>query len=226
MAREKAAAGHGRWVLAAAILGSSMAFIDATVVNVALPALQRGLQTSSSGIQWVVEAYNLFLGALLLLGGSLGDLYGRRKVFGAGIALFAVSSAACGAATSLGPLIAARALQGVGGALLVPGSLALVSAAFETRERGRAIGTWSAFTSITTAFGPPLGGWLVEHASWRWIFLLNVPIAAAVLAILAWRVPETRPESGSRGIDWPAAALATLGLGSVVTALIAGATSR
>jgi EmrB/QacA subfamily drug resistance transporter len=200
-----------------------MVFIDGTVVNVALPALQSALHTTSSGIQWVVEAYTLFLAALLLLGGSLGDLYGRRKIFGAGIALFAAASVWCGAAPNLTHLIIARSLQGVGGALLVPGSLALVSAGFPPQERGRAIGTWSGFTAITTAIGPPLGGWLVEHASWRWVFFLNVPIAIAVLAILALRVPESRQDAGARAIDWPGAVLATLGLGGVVTALIESA---
>ena len=221
-ARNANAASRGRWILAAAILGSSMVFIDGTVVNVALPALQSSLRTTSSGIQWVVEAYTLFLAALLLLGGSLGDLYGRRKVFAAGIAVFAAASVWCGAAPDLTQLIVARSLQGVGGALLVPGSLALLSAGFPPRERGRAIGTWSGFTAITTAIGPPLGGWLVEHASWRWVFFLNVPIALAVLGILAWRIPESRSDAGG-AIDWPGSLLATLGLGGLVTALIESA---
>lgn len=215
-------ASTGRWILAAAILGSSLVFIDSTVVNVALPALQSALHTTSAGIQWVVEAYTLFLAALLLLGGSLGDLYGRRKIFGAGIVLFAAASVWCGVSPNLTHLIVARSLQGVGGALLVPGSLALVTAGFPPEERGRAIGTWSGFSAITTAIGPPLGGWLVEHGSWRWVFFLNVPIALAVLAILALRIPESRsdPDAGPRAVDWPGAALATLGLGGIVTALI------
>ena len=165
----------GRWVLVATILGSSMAFIDGTVVNVALAALQSGLHATIAGVQWVVESYALLLAALLLTGGSLGDIYSRRKVFAIGVALFAAASACCGLASNIGELIAARALQGVGGALLVPGSLALISATFPSDQRGRAIGTWSGFTAITAAIGPVLGGWFVQHGSWRWIFFINVP---------------------------------------------------
>src|SRR5215471_5083788 len=178
------------WALVAAILGTSMAFIDGTVVNVALPALQKDLHASIGEVQWVVEAYTLFLAALLLTGGSLGDLYSLRRVFAAGTILFAAASAWCGLAPNVGQLIAARSLQGVGGALLVPGSLALISASFPSEKRGRAIGTWSGFTSFTTAIGPVLGGWLVEHASWRWVFFINLPIALATIALTAWRVPE------------------------------------
>ena len=216
-------ASRGRWILAGAILGSSMVFIDGTVVNVALPALQSDLGATATGLQWVIEAYTLFLGALLLLGGSLGDLYGRRLIFGAGAVLFAAASVWCGLSPDLVHLIAARSLQGVGGALLVPGSLALVSAGFPVETRGRAIGTWSGFSAITTAIGPLLGGWLVEHASWRWVFFLNVPIAIGILAILALRVPESRSESAERSVDWPGAALATVGLGGIVYALIESA---
>src|SRR5689334_8916103 len=151
----------GRWVLAATILGSSMAFIDGTVVNVALPALQSALGATVSDVQWIVESYALLLAALLILGGSLGDIFGRRKIFAAGVALFGMASAWCGIAPNVHQLIAARALQGVGGALLVPGSLALISASFPAEKRGRAIGTWSGFTAITAAVGPVLGGWLV-----------------------------------------------------------------
>src|SRR4051794_31185677 len=150
----------GPWVLAATILGSSMAFIDGTVVNVALPALQSALGATVSEVQWIVESYALFLAALLLLGGSLGDLYGRRKMFAAGVMLFGIASACCGFAANVHQLILARAVQGVGGALLVPGSLALISASFPSERRGRAIGTWSGFTAITAAVGPVLGGWL------------------------------------------------------------------
>jgi MFS family permease len=157
----------GPWVLAATILGSSMAFIDGTVVNVALPALQNALGATVSEVQWVVVSYALFLAALLLPGGSLGDLYGRRKIFATGVVLFVLASAWCGFALDVQQLIVARALQGVGGALLVPGSLALISASLPVEERGRAIGTWSGFTAITAAIGPVLGGWLVEHGSWR-----------------------------------------------------------
>lgn len=211
----------GPWVLAATILGSSMAFIDGTVVNVALPALQSALQASVSEVQWVVESYALFLAALLLVGGSLGDLYGRRKMFTAGVVLFAGASAWCGLAPNVRQLIAARGLQGVGGALLVPGSLALISASFPTEERGRAIGTWSGFTAITAAVGPVLGGWLVQHVSWRWVFFINLPIALVVLTLSILRVPESRnPEQNREKLDWAGALLVTVGLGGVVFALI------
>lgn len=198
-----------------------MAFIDGTVVNVALPALQSALGATVSEVQWVVESYALFLAALLLLGGSLGDLYGRRKIFAAGVVLFGVASAWCGVAPDILQLIAARAVQGVGGALLVPGSLALISASFPVEERGRAIGTWSGFTAITAAVGPVLGGWLVEHASWRWVFFINLPIAVVVVAITLLRVPESRDLERSReSLDWLGALLATFGLGGIVFALI------
>jgi EmrB/QacA subfamily drug resistance transporter len=209
-----------RWVLAAAILGSSLAFIDGTAVNVALPVMQRDLHASASGLQWVVESYALFASAFLLLGGSLGDLHGRRQIFAAGVTLFAAASAWCGLAPGLGHLIAARSLQGVGAALLVPGSLALVSVAFPPAERGRAIGTWSGFTSITAAIGPVLGGWLAEHASWRWVFFINLPVAAAVLWIVLARVPESRSDEAARRLDWVGALLAALGFGGIVFALI------
>ncbi|MEA2597846.1 MAG: hypothetical protein QOF01_4315 [Thermomicrobiales bacterium] len=213
----------GRWVLLATILGSSMAFIDGTVVNVALPALQDDFGATQAGVQWVVQAYALFLAALLLVGGSLGDHFGRRRIFALGVALFTVASVGCGAAGSIGQLIAARSVQGIGGALLVPGSLAIISASFPNREeRGRAIGTWSGFTAITTALGPVLGGWLVEHASWSWVFFLNLPLAAVVLAVTLRRVPESRaPEAtgGARGLDWWGALLATVGLGALVYGL-------
>ena len=211
----------GPWVLAATILGSSMAFIDGTVVNVALPALQTALGATVSEVQWVVESYALFLAALLLPGGSLGDLYGRRKIFTLGVICFALASAWCGFSPNVQYLIAARALQGIGGALLVPGSLALISASFPVQERGRAIGTWSGFTAITAAVGPVLGGWLVEHGSWRWVFFINLPIGAIVLALTLLRVPESRnPERVHESVDWMGAVLATLGLGGIVFALI------
>jgi EmrB/QacA subfamily drug resistance transporter len=210
----------GRWVLAAAILGSSMAFIDGTVVNVALPALQTFFQAGGADVQWVVESYALFLAALLLVGGSLGDVYGRRKTFLAGVVLFAVASVWCGLAQTIHMLIAARGLQGIGAALLVPGSLALISASFPPSTRGQAIGTWSGFTAITAAIGPLIGGWLVQHASWRWVFFLNVPIAIAVVLISVWRVPETHNEPGATSLDWAGALLATGGLGAVTYALI------
>lgn len=210
----------GPWVLAATILGSSLAFIDGTVVNVALPALQSALGATVSSVQWIVECYALFLAALLLVGGSLGDRYGRRKIFMAGVVVFAIASAGCGLAANISQLIAARGLQGIGAALLVPGSLALISASFPTEERGRAIGTWSGFTAITAAVGPVLGGWLIQHASWRWVFFINPPIAAAVL-VLTTRVPESRnQEQSQQPLDWAGALLATAGLGGVVFALI------
>jgi EmrB/QacA subfamily drug resistance transporter len=210
----------GRWVLAATIFASSMAFIDGTVVNVALPFLQKELEATAIGVQWVVESYSLFLAALLLVGGSLGDRYGRRRIFVLGIVIFAVASAACGLSLTIGQLIVARAIQGIGGALLIPGSLAIISAAFSEDERGRAIGTWSGFSAITTAIGPVLGGWLVENLSWRAVFFLNLPLAIAVIVISLWHVPESKNEEQQGRLDWPGAALATLGLGGVVYGLI------
>src|SRR5579871_2135736 len=213
-------AANGGWVLATTILGSSMAFIDGTVVNVALPALQSALGATLSQVQWVVEAYALFLAALLLIGGSLGDRYGRRRIFAAGVALFCAASAWCGLAPNIGQLIVARSLQGIGGALLVPGSLALISANFSQADRGRAIGTWSGFTSITAAIGPVLGGWFTEHGSWRWVFLINLPIGLAVLWLTLWRVPESRSGNQLQHFDWLGSLLAALGFGGIVFALI------
>src|SRR5436305_1251470 len=192
---------RGRWVLAATILGSGMAFIDGTAVNVALPALQAGLGATVADVQWVVEAYALFLSALLLVGGSLGDRFGRRRVFLIGVGGFAFASAVCGFAPNSAALIAARAVQGIAAALMVPGSLALLSASFDERRRGRAIGTWSGFGSITAAVGPLLGGWLIDHVSWRWVFFLNLPLAAAVIAIALRYVPESRAEQHSGPLD-------------------------
>ena len=218
-----AAAGAGKrgsWILAATILGSSLAFIDGTVINVALPALQSAFQASVPEVQWIVESYALFLAALLLTGGSLGDVYGRRRVFAIGVVIFGGASAGCGISQNIVQLITARAVQGIGGALLVPGSLAFISASFPPEERGRAIGTWSGFTAITAAVGPVLGGWLVQHASWRWIFIINLPIAVVVLGITALRVPESRNPEGSRGgLDWAGALFATVGLAGVAIAL-------
>lgn len=215
----------GLWVLVATILGSSMAFIDGSVVNVALPALQRDFHATSSDVQWVVEAYALFLAALLLVGGSLGDRFGRRRMFMLGTIIFVLASALCGFSPNNGLLIAARAMQGVGGALLVPGSLAIISATFPAEQRGRAIGTWSGFTSVTSVLGPLLGGWLVQYASWRWVFFLNIPLALIVLAISFWKVPESRDEQVQGRLDWPGAVLITLGLAGIVFGLIeSGAT--
>jgi EmrB/QacA subfamily drug resistance transporter len=210
----------GPWILAATILGSSMAFIDGTVVNVALPALQSALHATLSDVQWVVESYALFLAALILIGGVLGDLYGRRKIFAVGVALFSAASAWCGLSPDIRQLIAARGIQGIGGALLVPGSLALISANFSEKDRGRAIGTWSGFTSITAAIGPVLGGWFTEHGSWRWVFFINVPIGLAVLLLTFWKVPESSAADQSRRFDWAGGLLAVLGFGGIVFALI------
>lgn len=208
------------WVLAATILGSSMAFIDGTVVNVALPALQADLNATVVDVQWVVESYALLLSALILVGGSLGDRLGRRNIFAIGTALFALASLMCGLAQNPGQLILARAVQGVGAALLVPGSLAIISASFPESERGQAIGTWSGFSAITTAFGPVLGGYLVENISWRWVFFINVPLAIIVVGILFWHVQESRAHTIRGPLDWGGALLATLGLGGVVFGLI------
>jgi EmrB/QacA subfamily drug resistance transporter len=208
------------WILTATILASSMAFIDGTVVNVALGALQREFGATLVGVQWVVEAYALFLASLALVGGSLGDLYGRRRVFALGIAIFAVASVACGLARDINELIVARAIQGIGAALLVPGSLAIIGASFPENERGRAIGTWSGMSAITGAAGPVIGGWLIEHASWRWAFFLNLPLAAGTLAITFWQVPESRGEIRTRRLDWPGSLFVTIGLGLIVFALL------
>ena len=215
---EKTRGGAG--VLVATILASSMVFIDGTVVNVALPALQSALNATVTDVQWVVEAYALFLAALLLVGGSLGDLYGRRKVFLVGVALFAGASAWCGFASNIHALVVARGVQGLGGALLVPGSLALISSSFCAEERGRAIGTWSGFTAITAAVGPVLGGWLIEHLSWRWVFFINLPLAILVILIsLVW-VPESRDEKMVQKLDGLGAVLATAGLCGITFGLI------
>ena len=208
------------WILAATILGSSMAFIDGTVVNVALPALQKNLNATLFDLQWVVESYALFLAALLLAGGSLGDRFGRRRIFCAGVAVFALASIGCGLAQSVSQLIVARAAQGIGGALLVPGSLAIISASFDGAKRGQAIGTWSAFTAITASIGPILGGWLIEQVSWRAVFFINVPLALIVLMISLWHVPESRDDDANTKLDWLGSALATLGLGLLVYGLV------
>lgn len=209
----------GKWVLVATILGSSLAFIDSTVVNVALPALQSDLNASVRDVQWVIEAYSLLLAALLLVGGSMGDRYGRRRIFVIGVAVFAAASAWCGFAPGIGQLIAARAVQGIGAALLVPGSLAIISNSFSEEERGRAIGTWSGFSAITAAIGPVLGGWLVEKVSWRAVFFINIPLAILVIVISLRHVPESSNETKGR-LDWLGAILTTLGLGALVYGLI------
>ena len=208
-----------KWILAATIVGSSMAFIDGTVVNVALPALQATFHATVVSMQWVVESYGLFLAALILVGGSLGDLFGRRLMFLLGVVIFAAASVACGLASNISQLIIARSIQGIGAALLVPGSLAIISTSFNEKTRGQAIGTWSGFTAITTAVGPVLGGWLVEHASWRWVFFINIPLAAVVIAISLRHIPESRSATAGR-LDWAGALVATIGLGGLVYGFI------
>jgi EmrB/QacA subfamily drug resistance transporter len=209
-----------RWTLVVAIVGSSMAFLDGTVVNVALPVMQRELGMAVGLAQWIVEAYSLLLSSLVLVGGALGDRLGRRRVYLAGVVLFALASVACGLAPRAIALIVARAVQGAGAALLVPGSLSLISSAYGERDRGSAIGTWSAFSAMTAAVGPVAGGWVVSHASWRWLFFFNVPSAVAVVVLTRRHVVETRDESAQESMDWLGAALATVGLGLVVYALI------
>jgi len=210
------------WVLVATILGSSMAFIDGTVVNVALPALQSALNATVTDVQWVIEAYSLLLSALLLVGGSLGDRYGRRRVFIIGVVIFAAASAWCGLAPGIRPLIIARAAQGFGAALLVPGSLAIISSSFREEDRGRAIGTWSGFSAITAAIGPVLGGWLIEQLSWRAVFFINLPLAIIVVVICYWHVPESSGNEKGR-LDWLGAIVIALGLGALVWGLIESA---
>jgi EmrB/QacA subfamily drug resistance transporter len=213
------AANAGRWVLAATILASSMAFIDSTVVNVALPALQADLHATVVGVQWIVESYGLFLGALIIVGGALGDRLGRRRMFLLGVGIFAIASMACGIASNIEQLIIARSVQGVGAAFLVPGSLSIISACFNEQSRGQAIGTWSGFTAITAAGGPVLGGWLIEHASWRWAFFINVPISVLVILFSLQHIPESHGAE-TENVDWRGALLATAGLGSVVFGFI------
>src|SRR5947208_15814015 len=211
------------WILAATILASSMAFIDGTVVNVALPALQSSLHATVVDVQWVVESYGLFLSSLVLVGGALGDSIGRRRMFLLGVGLFGAASVGCGLSSSISQLVVAGCVQGIGAAALIPSSLAIISASFDEQSRGKAIGTWSGFTAITTALGPVLGGWLIEHASWHWVFFINVPLAAAVVAISLWHIPETRNTAAKR-IDWTGAAIVTIGLGGVVNGFLESAT--
>jgi EmrB/QacA subfamily drug resistance transporter len=209
-----------QWTLVATIIGSSLTFIDATVVNVALPALQADLHATITDLQWVIEAYALFLGSLILVGGSMGDQFGRRRTFLAGLLLFTLASIACGLATSTRALIVARAIQGAGAAFLVPGSLAIISATFDDAERGRAIGTWSGFSAITSAIGPVVGGWLIEHVSWRAIFFLNVPLAVLVVVLSVRFMRESRDETRGSRVDWTGAVLAVIGLGGIVFGLL------
>lgn len=204
-----------KWILIPAILASGMAFIDTTALTVALPTVQNALSATGTQLLWVSNAYALFLSALILVGGSLGDLFGRRRIFAIGIVWFAAASVLCGIAPDADFLIAARALKGVGGALMVPGSLALISALFPSDRRGRAIGTWSMFSTLTTLFGPLLGGWLAEQGLWRVIFLINIPLAIIALAVLLAKVPENRSSTSGRRLDWVGALLATLSLAAI-----------
>jgi EmrB/QacA subfamily drug resistance transporter len=213
---------QGRAVLCATVLGSGMAFLDGTVVNVALPTISEDLGAGLSGLQWILDAYLVTLSALLLLGGSLGDLFGRRRTFVIGLVGFTVASLLCGVAPTTPALVAARALQGVGAALLVPGSLAILAASFAPEDRARAVGAWSGLSGVSTAVGPFLGGWLVDAVSWRLVFLLNLPLAVVAVAVALRWVPESSDPAASRRPDVAGAATASLGLGGVAYALIEG----
>uniref|UniRef100_UPI0010416498 MFS transporter n=1 Tax=Actinomadura roseirufa TaxID=2094049 RepID=UPI0010416498 len=209
----------GRWILLATVLGTSVAMLDATVVNVALPRLGQDLGADMAGLQWTVNAYTLTLAGFILLGGSLGDRYGRRRVFLIGVVWFAVASVLCGAAQDIGTLVVARALQGVGGALLTPGSLAIIQASFAGDDRPRAVGAWSGLAGIAGAVGPFAGGWLVEAAGWRWVFLLNVPLAVIVVLVAVRHVPESVDPAARGRFDVLGAALAALTLAGTTYAL-------
>jgi len=212
--------GAGRWLLTVAVLGSGMTFLDSTVVNVALPSIGRDLHAGTGTLQWILSGYLLALASLILLGGSLGDRYGRRRLFVLGTALFTAASLLCALAPSSGLLVGARIVQGVGGALLTPGSLAMIESGMRSEDRARAIGAWSGLTGVSTAVGPLLGGYLVSATSWRAIFLINVPLGAVVIAMAGRHVRETRDPSASGPLDLPGAALAAAGLAAVTYALI------
>ena len=218
------ASARGRWVVAATVLGSGMASLDATVVGIALPAIGRDFHVGVSSLQWVVDAYTLTLAGLVLLGGTLGDSYGRRKMFSVGIVWFAVASLLCGLAPTAGVLIAARALQGVGGALLTPGSLSILQASFAQEDRSAAIGAWSGFGGVATAIGPFLGGWLISAVSWRLVFFINLPIAVAVVAINTRHVPETKAPGPVPRLDVRGAACISGALAGITYGLIAAST--
>lgn len=209
----------GPWVLVAAIIASGMGFMDGTIVNVALPVMQRQLGATAVDALWIVESYALLLAALILVGGSLGDHYGRRKIFMIGIAIFTVASVWCGLSPSSESLIAARTIQGIGGALMIPGSLAIISSSFSEEDRGKAIGTWSGFSGVTAAIGPVVGGLLIDFVSWRAAFLINIPLALIALYICVRHVPESRDPDAAR-LDFVGATLATAGLGGLVFGLI------
>jgi EmrB/QacA subfamily drug resistance transporter len=210
-----------RWVLAATVLGSGIAFLDGTVVNVALPSISRDLHTDVAGLQWTLDAYLVTLTSFLLLGGALGDRLGRKRVFMGGLIAFTIASVACAVAPSVGFLVLARAVQGAGGAFLVPGSLAILASSFAAIDRGRAVGAWSGLAGVASAIGPFLGGWLVDAVSWRLVFFINVPIAAATFAIAARHVPESHSDS-QLPLDFVGAALVAVALGATCWALIEG----
>lgn len=214
-----------KWALAATIIGSGMAFINGSVVNVALPAIQTSLNATVADMQWVVSIYTFILGTLILTGGSAGDYYGRKRVFGSGVFVFLLSTIWCGLAPDVQQLIIARGGQAIGGAMMIPGSLAIITDLYEKEQRGKAIGTWSGFTALSTAAGPLLGGILVDQLSWRFIFLISIPLALIVLIILFWRVPESKAAGGNGHPDWKGALLATLGLGLICYGLIEGSES-
>jgi len=218
--RLRVSSAAGRWVLLATVLGSSMALLDSTVVNVALPTISRSLGASLAGLQWTVTGYTLSLAGLILLGGSLGDRAGRRRVFLIGVVWFALASALCAAAPDIFVLVGARVLQGVGGALLTPGSLAIIQSTFAADERPRAVGAWAGLGGVAAAIGPVLGGWLVQAGGWRWVFLLNLPVAAAVVVVTLRHVPETKDPAAIGSFDVAGAVLAALGLGGITYALI------
>ncbi len=211
---------RGRWVIAATVLGSGIAFLDSTVVGIALPSIGREFHGGVGTLQWVVTGYSLTLAAFLLLGGSLGDRYGRKRIFTVGVVWFAVASACCGIAPSAGLLIVARVVQGVGGALLTPASLAILQASFRPEDRARAIGAWSGLSGVAAAAGPLVGGYLLALGSWRWVFYINIPLAAAVVAITARHVPETRDPTSAGRVDSVGAALAVLFLAGLTYGLI------
>ena len=210
----------GHWVLAVAVLGSGLAFLDGTVVNVALPDIGRDLGASTSDLQWVLNGYLLTLASLILLGGSLGDRHGRRRIFVIGVGVFTVASLLCAIAPNAEMLIFARLLQGIGGALLTPGSLAMIEASFRPGDRARAIGAWSGLGGVAAALGPLLGGYLVDAVSWRAIFLINLPIGIFVMVMAGRHVPETRDPTAHGRLDIAGATLVGLGLAGTTYALI------
>ena len=212
---------RGRWVLAATVLGSSLALIDSTVVNIALPAIGTDLHAGIAGLTWTVNAYTLTLAALILVGGSLGDRLGRRRVFMSGVVVFGVASLLCALAPTIEALVIARAVQGVGGALLTPGALAIIQATFRPEDRSRAIGAWTGLAGVSAAVGPLLGGWLLGVGSWRWIFLINLPVVVVVLGIATRHVPESKDPRASGHTDYPGMALVVGGLGSLTYGLAA-----